>query len=433
MPQITPFRGVVYNTKKVGDLSAVVAPPYDVIPKKQQEELYRASPYNIVRVELGKIKPSDTASDNRYTRAKRFFDSWLEAGVMVRDDKEALYIYSQRYKQNGKAMERIGFFGLMGLDAGKGKKVLPHENTLAAPKVDRLDLMRSVRANLSPIYVLYDDEAHRVAKILKEACRRTKPFMDIHFEGIRNMAWRLNDPKAIRKIGSVISKKDIFIADGHHRYETARMYSKELANAAAGNHVPESLKKASRRLMVYFVASDEKMLTVLPAHRLAKDIGALTKDEITARLGQYFHIKKAAGLKTMMASITRLKEKHAFGMYLGGNRFYILVLKDVRESDRAIKDKSRDWKRLDVAMLHLFIFQHILRIKDSDENIEFVKSPEETAKLVDTGEFKAAFFLNPTKVAQVKRIAKLGEKMPRKATYFYPKPISGVVINPLSN
>jgi uncharacterized protein (DUF1015 family) len=425
LPQIKPFRGVVYNTKKIRNLASVVAPPYDVISKKQQESLYRANPYNIVRLELGKIKSSDDQADNRYTRAKRFFESWLADGTMIRDGKEAFYIYSQQYKQSGKTIERFGFMGLMGLDPNENKKVLPHENTLAAPKVDRLDLMRSVRANLSPIYVLYDDAGDKIARILKNACRRTKPFMDIYFEGIRSRTWRLDDPKAIGNIERLILKKDVFIADGHHRYEVARMYSEELDRKG----VPDAVKESSRSLMVYFVASDEKMLTVLPAHRLPRDIGRLTKDEIMKRLEPYFHIREVAGLKAVMATIARLKEKHAFGMYAGGGKFAVLVLKDVKESDSVMKDKPKDWKRLDVAILHRFIFQHLLGIKDSDENIEFVKSPEETAKLVDKGAFKVAFFLNPTEVEQVKRIAKLGEKMPRKATYFYPKPISGVVIN----
>lgn len=425
MPQIKPFRGVLYNTKKIKDLAKVVAPPYDVISKKQQEDLYRANPYNIVRLELGKIKPSDDATDNRYTRAKRYFESWLADGAMIRDGKEAFYVYSQQYKHSGKTIERIGFMGLMGVESGDGRKVLPHENTLLAPKVDRLDLMRSVRANLSPIYVLYDDTQDKVARILKDTCRRTKPFMDIYFEGIRSRTWRLNDPKAIRTIERLISKKDIFIADGHHRFEVARMYSEELSRKG----IPENIKEASRSLMVYFVASDKKMLTVLPAHRLPREIGKLTKGEIMKRLEPYFHMRQVSGLKAMMAAIARLKDKHAFGVYTGGGKFTVLVLKDVKVSDGVIKDKPKDWKRLDVAILHRFIFQHVLGIKDSDENIEFVKSPEESSKLVDKGAFKAAFFLNPTEVEQVKRIAKLGEKMPRKATYFYPKPISGAVIN----
>ena len=424
MPNIKPFKGVVYNKNKVGSLSKVVAPPYDIIPKKMQESLYRTSPHNIVRLELGKIKTSDSAKDNRYTRAKKFFDSWLRDNVMSQDQKDTIYVYSQKYKEGARVIDRIGFIALMGLEEGK-KKVLPHENTLLAPKLDRLDLMRSIRANLSPIFILYDDKQHAILKILKSVCAKKKPFMDIPFEGIRNRAWKLDDPAAIKKIQSIMRNADTFIADGHHRFEVTRMYSKELQRAKAA----KSVKDASKNVMVYFVESKEDMLTVLPAHRLPKDIGRLKTEEIVERLKEFFVIEKAGNFNAMMSRLARLQDAHAFGVYFGKKRFYVIKLKNIDSVDKAIKNKPREWKRLDVSILHQFVFQHILGIRDEDDNIEFVKSPKETANLVDKGAFKVAFFLNPTKVAEVKRIARIGEKMPRKATYFYPKPISGVVIN----
>lgn len=427
MPQIMPFRGIRFNRDKIRDLSTVVAPPYDVISKAQQDSLYRSSPYNIVRVELARIKPSDNRKDNRYIRAAKSFGSWLESGMMIRDDRESLYFYSQQYKNGGKTVERPGFMAVMALDDSKGKKVLPHENTLMAPKVDRFELTRNVRANLSPIYVLYDDAGAKISGIMKDWCSRRKPFMDINFEGIRNRAWKVDDQAVIRKISRLMSGKDTFIADGHHRYEVSRMYARELSSKGAS----PAARKAAGGLMVYFVASDEKILTVLPAHRLPRDIGRLTKEDVLSKLSEYFDIYKASGVGSMLGRMAKLRGSHAFGLYLGGGKFYVMVLKDVRESDRAIKDKPKDWRRLDVSILHRFIFGHILGISDSDDNVEFVKSPQETARLVDKGWFKVAFFLNPTKVSEIKRIARLGERMPRKATYFYPKPISGVVINPL--
>ncbi|MBN2453056.1 MAG: DUF1015 domain-containing protein [Candidatus Omnitrophica bacterium] len=424
MPYIKPFRGVVYNKKKVGNLSKVVSPPYDIIPKEMQEELYRAHPNNFVRLELGKIEPSDNVADNRYTRAKKFMDEWLKDNILTKDDKESIYIYSQKYKTDGKTIDRIGFIALMSLEEGK-KKVLPHENTLMAPKVDRLDLMRSINANLSPIYVLYDDKSHAILKILKKVCSQKNPYIDIMIEGIRNRAWRIDSPVAIKRIQKVMRGANTFIADGHHRFEVTRMYSRELE----GKDVPQALKESSRHAMVYFVESKEDMLTVLPAHRLPKDIGGLKKDEMLGRLEKFFTIEKAPSLNAMMSKLGKLNKAHVFGAYFGHGQFYILKLKSMRPVENAIKDKPGDWKKLDVAILHLFIFQHVLGIRDEDDNVEFVKSPAETAKFVDRGDFKAAFFLNPTRVDQIKRIAKLGEKMPRKATYFYPKPLSGIVVN----
>ncbi|MDD5437238.1 MAG: DUF1015 family protein, partial [Candidatus Omnitrophica bacterium] len=244
-----------------------------------------------------------------------------------------------------------------------------------------------------------------------------KPVIDVMQEGVRHMVWRLDDPRVIKAIQARMEGGNLFIADGHHRYEVAKMYAKEARTSK------------SRYMMVYFVEADEKMLTVLPAHRLIKDLGNIEKGDIIEELSPFFHIEKSPGLNKMLLRLGKLSSGHAFGMYLGKGKFYILKLKDVKTSDRAIKDKPKDWKRLDVAILHLFIFQNVLGISDTDENIEFFKSAAETVRCVDAGKFKAAFFLNPTKVSQVKRIAKLGERMPRKATYFYPKQLSGLVIN----
>ncbi|MCX5678012.1 MAG: DUF1015 domain-containing protein [Candidatus Omnitrophica bacterium] len=424
MANIKPFKGVVYNEKKVGSLSKVVAPPYDIIPKKMQDELYRANPYNIVKLELGKIKSSDSSTDNRYTRAKKFFDLWLKGKQMVQDEKDSIYIYSQKYREGSKTIDRIGFMALMSLDEGKNK-VLPHENTLHAPKVDRLDLMRSIKANLSPIFILYEDTPHSILKILKKTSSEKRPFIDISFEGIRNRAWRLDDKADIKKIQAIMRSAPTFIADGHHRFEVTRMYSKELGRSRA----PKIAREAAGYVMVYFVDAKEDMLTVLPAHRLPKDIGGLRKEEIIARLQKFFAIEKAGSLNAMMVKLGKLRSAHVFGMYMGRGQFYILKLKSMSHVDNVVKDKPKEWKQLDVSILHMFIFQHVLGIRDEDDNIEFIKDPCETAKSVDKGKFKIAFFLNPTKVAEVKRIASLGEKMPRKATYFYPKPVSGIVIN----
>ena len=425
LPQIRPFKALRYNTKKIKGLSLVVAPPYDIIPPAMQEKLYAKHPYNFVRLELGRINPSDDGSDNRYTRAGKSFNAWLKEKVLISDEKPAVYIYSQKYKYNKKYIERFGFLALMGLETGGTDRVLPHENTLAAPKTDRLNIMRAVRGNLSPIFVLYEDRPHKILGIFKKFCSAVKPIIDISFEGVRNRVWKLEDGRLIKRIESVMRGKDIFIADGHHRYEVARMYSDEIQD----KDLPAELKKNSKYMMAYFVEADEKMLTILPAHRLVKDIGSLTKDETRERLAKFFHVGKAASLSAMISKLGRMSSSYAFGMYLGKHKFYILKLKSAKRSDAAIKDKPKDWKRLDVSILHLFILQHVLGIRDVDENVEFVKDPQDVIPMVDSGKFKIAFFLNSTKAWQVRRIAKLGERMPRKATYFYPKPLSGLVIN----
>lgn len=415
LPTVKPFKAIRYNTKKIHNLSSVVAPPYDVIPKKMQDELYRKSPHNIVRLILNKITPKDTEEYNRYTRSKKIFDAWLDEKILTRDDADSFYIYSQKYKQGSKNIEQIGFIGLMSLEMDGNDKVLPHENTLAAPKQDRLSLICAVKANLSPIFILHDYKD--VTKLLKGFRAKNEAVINIKCEGVHHIVWKLSDPKIINAIKARIDTKNLFIADGHHRYEVAKIYARE----AVGEN--------SKYMMVYFVEADEKMLTVLPTHRLIKDLGNIKKDDIIDKLKKFFYIEKATHLKGMMLKLKKLADKHAFGMCLGKSSFYILTLKSIKTSDDAIKDKPNEWKRLDVSILHLFIFQHILGISDTDDNIEFVKDPLETVKAVNSGKSEAAFFLNPTKVSEVKEIARLGERMPRKSTYFYPKPLSGLVIN----
>lgn len=427
MPSIKPFRGIVYNKYKIKNIASVIAPPYDIIPRKLQEELYRRNPFNFVRLELGKIRKTDSVSDNRYTRARALFESWIKNDIMIRDERDTIYIYSQDYRNEGKRLTRVGFLALMEFGGGSSDEVLPHENTLKAPKEDRLALMKEVKANLSPIFVLFDDASRSVTPFLNRYISRNKPFINIAWDGERHKVWRLDDTAGIRKIVDAMRKAKLFIADGHHRFETAKNFARSLASS----NVPQALKESARSLMVYFVESDEKMLTVLPAHRLVKDIGGLDAQRIREKLSGYFVIEKAAALPAMMKRLSALSGKYAFGMYSGKSKYYILRLKDPRKSDRVIKDKPLEWKRLDVSILHRFIFQHILGIRDTDDNIEFVKDPEETARLVDKGTFPVAFFLNPTRASQVKKIANLGERMPRKATYFYPKQLSGLVVNKL--
>ncbi|MBN1526516.1 MAG: DUF1015 domain-containing protein [Candidatus Omnitrophica bacterium] len=425
MPSIKPFKAVVYNRARVKDFAKVVAPPYDIIPPKMREGLYKRHPNNIVRLILGKTYRGDSVKDNRYTRAGAFFRSWLKEGVMTQDSRKAFYVYSQSYKADGKKIERLGFIGLMKLGLGKKRTVLPHEKTLLAPKQDRLNLMRTVNANLSPIFILYEDRRHVIARILKKCAASSRPLIDINEGGVRHRVWRLGSGADIAKIERLMGPKNVFIADGHHRYEVACNYAAELE----AKNVPEEMKRNSKYFMVYFVESDERMLTILPAHRVVKDTGGLTSADVINKLGKFFEVEKASGLASVLARIEKLRHSCAFGLYAGKGGYYVLRLKSYAVSDRAIKKNSLDWRRLDVTILHLFVLERVLGVSDNDDNVEFVKDPKEAAQLVDKGRGKAAFFLNPTKARQVTKVALHGEKMPRKATYFYPKPLSGLTVN----
>jgi len=415
VPSIKPFKAIVYNKEKVKDIARVVAPPYDVISAAMQGALYKKHPNNVVRLILGKIKKTDDDSDNRYTRSAKSFKDWLDKGVLTPDEKESIYVYSQEYKFDGRYIERPGFIGLMELELSDSKSVLPHENTLKAPKADRLSLMRSVRANLSPIFMLYEDDKNEVGRILKNAMK-IKPFIDIKIDGVRSRVWKLWQAPAIEKIKAAMLSKDVFIADGHHRYETARNYANE-----AGT-------EGSKYTLAYFCKLDDDSLTIFPTHRLIKDIGALKTEDIPAKLKKFFDIKEFYSTKKCIEALKHLKRHHAFGMYLGRGRYYCLKLKEAGAAEALMGEGSKDWKSLDVSILHLFLIQNVLAIRDEDDNIEFVKDAGEAVRAVDKGKFKIAFLLNPTRVSQVKKVAEHGERMPRKATFFYPKPLSGLVI-----
>ena len=435
VPSIRPFKAVVYNSKKIKNMSKVVAPPYDIIPPDMQDELYRVHENNVVRLILGKIKKDDTQTDNRYTRAAADFRSWLKENILIEDRVPAIYIYTQTYTYEGKKIDRVGFISLMELDL-EDKKVLPHEKTLKAPKEDRLRLLRAIKANLSPIFMLYEDAGHKVNGILKNYSGKTKPFIDVNIDNVRHRVWALTDKGAIKKIEGLMGKKDIFIADGHHRYETSKNYVRELI----ANNAPKREIDNSKFFMAYFVELEEKSLLIMPTHRLIKDARELSKEEIIEKLSKYFMVKKLPNARKLLTGLGELRASHAFGMYLpctsrgfaapvqGTGGYYVLKLKDFNKAKTFMGEGSADWKSLDVSILHLFILQHVLGISDEDDNIEFVKDPDEAFKEIDGRGAKIAFFLNPTKVTQVKKIAEHGEKMPRKATYFYPKPLSGLVI-----
>ncbi len=427
MPVVKPFNGIRYNKSVVKNIAHVVAPPYDVIGPDMQDDLYAKDPNNVIRLILGRMNDTDSDSDNRYTRAGDLFREWLDEGVLVREERKSIYVYAQGYNDGRRKVERIGFLALLGFEKGAKDRVMPHENTLMKPKIDRLNLIRQVRANLSPIFVMYDDAGRAVLKILKKEMARHRSVIDIKVSGVRERLWALSDEKDIAKIERLLAGKDIFIADGHHRYEVARNYSDEIQSQDA----PRELKDNSKFLMTYFIGSDEKMLTVYPTHRLIKDIGTLTPEEIEGRLSKYFYIKKSRNLKDMLSKLARVKKSAGFGIYLGDGIYYVIAQKDYKASDSIVKNASKDWKRLDVTILHSFVMKRVLGLREDEENLKYVKDAVECVSSVDKGGYKMAFFLNPTKVSQVKKVAKLGEKMPKKPTYFYPKLLSGLVINKL--
>lgn len=418
MAEIIPFQGLRYNPKAVKKINDIFAPPYDVISPKEQGDLYKKHQFNIIRLILGKQSKNDNGRNNRYTRAGKLFQKWIQTGVLVKDASPSIYIYTQDYTFEGAAKKRIGFFAKLKFE--KDSVCLPHELTLAKPKQDRVKLMRQVQANLSPIFSFYLDKKNEIEKSLKPYTKK-KPLISYKDkEKITHRFWQVDDKKTIEKVRKLMKKKQTFIADGHHRYEVSKSFSQEMAK-----------KKTSRgefdSVMVYFTGFNEQNLSVMPTHRLVKGIADIeNKIEV---LSEYFKVSVAKNLKSMLASQSR-KKGFALGMCFK-NKFYVLEMKDNKVLTKLMRSTPAQWRKLDVAMLNKVVFEHIFKLNErqKEEKISYTRDPRLAVESVKKKKASVAFFPNTTKADQVTKIALSGNRMPQKSTYFYPKPVTGLVIN----
>ena len=422
MAEVRPFRGLLYDKlRSGGDYSSVMAPPYDVISDQMREELYGKSDFNIIKLILGKSFENDTESDNKYTRAKDFLSSWIKEGVLAQDDAESFYIYLQEYSVKGQMYRRVGFLGLMKIEGDD--VVLPHEHTLSKPKEDRMNLIKEVQSNLSPIFTVYDDNTGAIKTVLEEVISKTEPIIDVDLSDGSHKLWRLPDEEITKKITDEMSAKKVFIADGHHRYSVARSY-RDARRAKDGYD-----GSADHILMYFSDMSDSDNLTIFPTHRVIKEM-PLDEGEAREKLSEYFDITEYEDLGSLMENVEASSDKeHVFGFFAGG-KYLLLVPKDPEVLRGLItEERTEHWKRLDVSVLHLAVLDSILSVGSVEGNITYVKDAEDGESLVKGGSHQAAFFLNPTRVDQMKAVAECGEMMPQKSTYFYPKLLTGLVIN----
>ncbi len=421
MPQIKPFKAIYYNKEKVGDLAKVVCPPYDVISPEEQIRYHQAHPYNFIHILLGLERPTDDRYSNKYTRAKKAFESWLAKRILVEDPKSCIYYYKQEYTIRGQKFNRLGFISLMRLHEKEDAKIFPHENTHLQAKRDRLRLWRNTKANLSPIFVCYSDKDKVVDKIFQQVILLDEPFIDIvDNDGVRHMLWRLEDADLINAIKNTVANQKLFIADGHHRYEVALQYRRfRLKKKKRSNG-----QEAFNFIMTYFTNIDAKDLLILPIHRVIKHIH-LNEELLT----QFFRIDRARGKEEMQIMLTRAGlNEHAFGLYIRGN-YRLLRLKNKMLINEHINEGSREFRSLDATILKNFILDHT-GVKSED--IIYCKDADQAVEMVDEGHAQACFLMNPVRVAQLKAIALNGEKMPPKTTYFYPKVLSGLTVYRLS-
>jgi uncharacterized protein (DUF1015 family) len=418
MSEVKAFKGTIYNSEKIKDLSKVFCPPYDVISKKDQDMYYKRSPENFIRIILERILPKDNSRENRYTRAKKTFDRWLKQGILIEDKEENFYFYSQDYIYKGERRSRLGFIGLLKLRHSAKTGIFPHENTHLEAKEDRMQLIKKIKANLSPIFVLFSDKEKMIRRIFDHYLLGKEPFIDIvDIDKTSSKVWRLSDESATKKLKEYMDDISIFIADGHHRYEVAQMF----CNLMRKKKKDFTGKEDFNYIMTYFTDLNSRDLQILPIHRLVKklpqDISELQGDFSIEKIKDkydLFILLRKAGIA-----------EHAFGLYKDGN-FYLLRFNYPARLDQYIPVGSREFKNLDVSILQHIIFKK-LKVKDKD--IIYIKDEDQAINMVDEEKADAVFFLNPVKISQLRTIASGGEKMPPKSTYFYPKLLSGLVSN----
>jgi len=441
MAIVLPFRGILFNPQKIDDLSMVTTPPFDVISEKQQHLFYESHPNNMVRLILGKEFGTDTPQENRHTRAAAFYRRWIEQTVLVRDSQPALYLTAVDFQVDGRFLTRYGLICLVGIEPFERGVILPHEKTFTGVKSERLDLMRACHANFSPIFSLYADKGDRLLSALQSDVGQTPPVFEFTDGfGMRHRLWRVLDPRRHRFVTEYLHGKPLFIADGHHRYETALNYRRWVAEQTLnfnGSH-------PANHVMMYLSSMENPGLVILPAHRLLKAVDDQILERFLERAREFFDIETIAhsdetreqALDRLQQGLRSASSTTAIGVSLKNQpHLYLLTLK-AGTMDRMFADELPDGIRhIDVTVLTRLVFMEVLGFDhhrlDNEKLIGYATRAAEAVETVRSGAYDMAFILNPTRMSQVQEVARQRLIMPRKATYFYPKVVVGQVINPL--
>jgi uncharacterized protein (DUF1015 family) len=432
MPQIEAFRALRYDLGHVGSLSDVVAPPYDVIGPELQEQLYKRHPANCIRLILNREEPGDDGQNNRYSRAARFLKNWRGEGVLFTEPDPAIYVYHTQFDYAGNTYNRRGFMARIRLERFGEGKIFPHEETMAGPKQDRLLLTRACKANLSQVFGLYPDPQSEAQELLEAAIAGKTPVEATDHLGVVHRLWPVTDVQAIARLAGVMGPKQVFIADGHHRYETACNYRDELAAAGPlpANH------PANYVLMMCVGMSDPGMI-VLPTHRLFQGLPAMTSSDLVAKLGDSFTTRIAGEgadlAHTVWEEIEYGGEQGTLGFYTAQDERWVMAT--ITDAGRArmaeiAGDRSPAWQGLGVAILHRLVIDTLLGARDLPKP-RYVHLVDEVVEGLESDEFQLAALVMPATVDHVRQISEHRERMPAKSTYFYPKLLSGLVFNPL--
>jgi uncharacterized protein (DUF1015 family) len=426
MSKTKAFKALVYNPEKIEDFNQVVCPPYDVIAPAAQEAYRERSLYNLIHVLL----PDGSAEEDKYRRADTIFRSWLKEGVLARDKKPAIYFYSQQYIMRGEKKTRLGFISLLRLGDEKGSAVFGHENTHLEAKQDRFRLVEQVKANLSPIFVIFLDKKRIIQRLFHNHIWGKQPFIEVSDEEKTvHKVWRIDDPEVLDMVESSMESENMFIADGHHRYEVSCAYRNLMREKSGPGFSGE---EGFNYCMSYFTNTDPRGLSISPIHRLFTLKKELDLADFITRSGEYFDVDQVKDKTRFFFLLEKAGcSEHLIGAYKDG-KYFLLRLKNIKILDKLINDKPKEYRTLDVAILNYLVLKNILGFDlDNLPEVKYDPDAEYFIKEVDKDPLKIAFFLNPVKIEQIINVALGGNKMPPKSTYFYPKVLSGITINKL--
>jgi uncharacterized protein (DUF1015 family) len=433
MAEIHPFRGVHYNQRQFKDPADVICPPYDVISPQLQQELYQRNQYNFVRLEHNRELPQDTTTDNKYTRSAAVLEQWLKQGVLVADEAPSIYLHDHYFHHGGREYRRRGIISGVRLQEWADNVVRPHEGTLAEHTTDRLSLLWVCQANTSPVLALFEDKGRQVASLLSKQEKSPPLLISSEIDGERHKLWAINEPGAINQLCASFSGQPLYIADGHHRYESALSYQRE---RRAGSSAVSG-KEAFNFVMMELVDFADPGLVILPAHRLVRGMSKAALSELAARLQSFFEVEELPiGKADAWGQIDRLLSGGDSGevklvlLGLVEGRLLRLKLRDSSAADQMMPHfHSELYKRLDVDVVDSVIPRDLGRSGESI--ISYSYDGQDAVNRVLHQEYQLAFLLSPVKAEAVKAIADAGDKMSRKATYFYPKAPAGLVLHQL--
>jgi uncharacterized protein (DUF1015 family) len=423
LAEISPFPGVRYNQEIVGDMASVICPPYDIISPEEQRAYYEKSEYNAIRLEHEIEPPQDTKAKDKHSRASATFNQWLKERLLIFDHVPSFYVHEHTFTYQNTRKRRLGFMACVRLEAWEKKIIFPHENTVPGIKSDRLDLMRACAANFSPLLGLYEDLGQKVTKLLTSQASR-KPTIDFTEAGETHKLWVANEPEFVQRVSHFLAPRPIYIADGHHRYETALAYRDERRQETSSSRGNE----AFNFIMMTLVSFSDPGLIVLPVHRLVHNLSSKAMTQFRGNLETLFEVESVPSEEGTLPEI-----RGAVTQILGLEPGSVIALRPRHSSslkEMMPQGHSEAYKRLDVSIVQHLVIDKLTAL-DKSSSVAYTPNIVEAHQLVESGEYQLAFLLNPISVTTIKAIADANDKMPGKSTYFHPKLPTGLVINRL--